>query len=219
MDAKFFECIVCFEACRDCINCLKCNPILCKSHVAELHRDQCPSCRDEPFHYQENVALQRIICQMNAAARVAAPTGEPRENVAARVEPEESAEEPEEEPDAEDSAEEAATVEPVETAEETEAEDNDNNDDNDSISRYGSKVPRPHPYEDQYRKLPNDAHKEAMLAHVHGCQDSKCHTLWRGPWGSFIGGRKGKTHFHLTNCPAGKRLNELIGWDYDDPHC
>ena len=43
-----------------------------------------------------------------------------------------------------------------------------------------------------------------MRRHVRICISSGCKKLWNGPWGSFIGGKKGKTHFDLTECPSGK---------------
>ena len=43
-----------------------------------------------------------------------------------------------------------------------------------------------------------------MIRHCNICPNSECHTLYAGPWGAFIGGVMGRTHFDLTNCPKGK---------------
>jgi hypothetical protein len=81
----------------------------------------------------------------------------------------------------------------------------------------GHKTHRPPPYEDEFQKTPTVAHKETMKQHVRSCDHDECHRVWRGPWGHFIGGQDGREYFDLTNCPVGKRLNEMIGWDYDHP--
>lgn len=63
VDDKLFECAICHNLCsRDCINCIKCNNIFCRSHVKDLAR--CPCCHHAPFGFAENVALQRIITQI-----------------------------------------------------------------------------------------------------------------------------------------------------------
>ena len=57
-----------------------------------------------------------------------------------------------------------------------------------------------------------------MKRHVRHCTYNGCQTVWRGAWGYFIGGTNGKTHFDLTMClHGGKRLNEQIGWNYNNP--
>jgi hypothetical protein len=56
-----------------------------------------------------------------------------------------------------------------------------------------------------------------MARHVNTCRDAKCYEVWTGNWGSFIGGEMGETHFDLTLCERGRRLNEQVGWDYTDP--
>merc|ERR1719329_2094936 len=60
---EHFQCPVCLEMCRECVNCTKCNQILCKTHVSSCN-DTCPFCRASPFHVQDNVALQRIIADI-----------------------------------------------------------------------------------------------------------------------------------------------------------
>ena len=73
IDTKLLECVVCFELCIECINCLQCNQILCKSHVKQLHNDQCPSCRTVPFQFQKNIAVQRIIDQTRDKLGIVVP--------------------------------------------------------------------------------------------------------------------------------------------------
>lgn len=187
MEDQAFECIVCFEICKDCINCSVCHQILCKSHVQELHQNQCPGCRNEPFAFQENVALQRIIDRYQEQKRQAprwvldafganagggAPTTTDclRDDTALRFE-----------------------------------------------NEYGLKAPRDVPNEDEFMKLPTRAHKYAMQQHVQHCDYEGCHVVWSGPWGRFIGGKRGKIYFDLTDCATGRTLNEMIGWNYNDP--
>ena len=59
------------------------------------------------------------------------------------------------------------------------------------ISKYGSKVARKSPHEGEFKKIPNDAHRGNMDAHVETCDHSEC--------------------------KEGRRLIELIGWNYKDP--
>lgn len=66
-------------------------------------------------------------------------------------------------------------------------------------------------------KLPTYAEALVMGIHVRTCPHPKCKYVWRGRWGSFIGGPNGGTHFDLTTCVEGRLLNEEIGWNYDDP--
>jgi hypothetical protein len=56
-----------------------------------------------------------------------------------------------------------------------------------------------------------------MKEHTQSCRHEGCHSVWNGPWGSFIGGPRGSTHFELTRCREGRRMNRLIGWDYNNP--
>lgn len=84
---------------------------------------------------------------------------------------------------------------------------------------FGSKVPCHGARLGQFRKLPSLEHEANMKAHVRSCPHACCGHVWKGPWGSFIGGADGTTHFDLTECDDGKRLNQLIGWDYEDPRC
>merc|ERR1719230_770090 len=77
MDEKLFECAVCLEMCRECINCQQCNQILCKSHAQDL--DRCPCCRAEPFRFTENVALQRIITELKTRMGTLTPPPSPRQ--------------------------------------------------------------------------------------------------------------------------------------------
>jgi hypothetical protein len=56
-----------------------------------------------------------------------------------------------------------------------------------------------------------------MIRHCNICPNSECHSLYSGPWGSFIGGVMGRTHFDLTECVKGKAFNVQAGWKYLDP--
>ena len=85
----------------------------------------------------------------------------------------------------------------------------------DSIRKYGLK--EEFPRKGEYRKLPNDFHNARMKDHIRHCHHRQCKFVWRGPWGCFIGGARGKDYFDLTECKEGRRLNELIGWDYSNP--
>lgn len=67
------------------------------------------------------------------------------------------------------------------------------------------------------RKLPTYAEALLMGIHARTCSHPGCRYVWRGAWGSFIGGPNGGTHFDLTACPEGRELNEEIGWNYDNP--
>lgn len=86
-------------------------------------------------------------------------------------------------------------------------------------SKFGSKVPCDRSREGQFKKIPSSEHRANMTAHTRSCPHDGCKSVWQGPWGSFIGGTRGGTHFDLTECPEGKRMNELIGWSYDNPTC
>lgn len=85
--------------------------------------------------------------------------------------------------------------------------------------RFGSKVPCTGRLEGQFKKLPNDEHHDNMRLHTRSCRHASCSRVWTGPWGTFIGGDQGSTHFDLTDCPEGKKMNEQIGWNYEDPRC
>eukprot|EP00416_Gambierdiscus_australes_P040709 CAMPEP_0171102188 /NCGR_PEP_ID=MMETSP0766_2-20121228/57106_1 /TAXON_ID=439317 /ORGANISM="Gambierdiscus australes, Strain CAWD 149" /LENGTH=166 /DNA_ID=CAMNT_0011562423 /DNA_START=116 /DNA_END=616 /DNA_ORIENTATION=+ len=164
---------------------------MCKRHVRSFRVDQCPSCRDAPFRYEENIPLQRIIAEVRS--RLGLPI------------PEESSDD---QPDAAASiaAQQAATGARGDAVPQVPQAD----------PRYGSKVPLRN-QSHGFAKRPNEAHDAAMLAHVRACEHEQCRSLWSGPWGKFIGGANGRTHFDLTDCMEGRRLNELIGWNYDDP--
>lgn len=82
---------------------------------------------------------------------------------------------------------------------------------------YGEKIPCSGRHDGEFKKIPSTEHHGNMRAHVRNCTREDCRQVWTGPWGSFIGGAEGRTHFDLTDCREGKRLNELIGWSYDDP--
>jgi len=84
------------------------------------------------------------------------------------------------------------------------------------LPRYGVRVPC-EGRESQYKKIPSREHREDMTAHARSCHHQGCGHVWNGPWGSFIGGPRGSTHFDLTDCAQGKRLNQLLGWNYIDP--
>jgi len=87
--------------------------------------------------------------------------------------------------------------------------------------RYGTKTPcsGTRGREGEFRKDPSDNHRERMVAHVRMCTHGDCNRVWNGPWGTFIGGAQGSTHFDLTECATGRRLNEQIGWNHGDPRC
>merc|ERR1712079_753990 len=80
--------------------------------------------------------------------------------------------------------------------------------------RFGSKVPFNCKGEIQFTKVPTSDHRASMTNHVSSCTYDGCRSVWNGPWGSFIGGASGGTHFDLTECPQGKQLNQVIGWSY-----
>jgi NAD-dependent SIR2 family protein deacetylase len=83
---------------------------------------------------------------------------------------------------------------------------------------FGSKVPCDKG-EGHFKKIPTSEHQANMTNHTHSCKYDGCRNVWHGPWGSFIGGARGRTHFDLSECPEGKRLNQVIGWNYDVPAC
>lgn len=85
--------------------------------------------------------------------------------------------------------------------------------------RIGTKTALTGHREGHFKKDPTLEHKNAMMRHVSTCQSVDCHRTWTGPWGCFIGGSDGRTHFSLTECTEGKILNELLGWDYENPPC
>ena len=247
MDEKAFECIVCLGVCRDCINCTNCHQLLCQEHVKDLRHDRCPSCRASPFHFTENIALRRIIEQVLPQQRGNnerrprrdednTDGNEPLSRRRATVQ-ESTSVGPTENPGIRRtrrtrraSRQRLAAVGTAATT--TTATSNSYRhewevpffglDDarlDHSISQYGSKTRRNHPYHNEYKKVPNDAHHHNMLVHVRGCTHPGCKSVWMGPWGHFIGGADGRKYFDLTCCRIGRRLNELIGWDYEDPRC
>lgn len=287
MDTKCFECAVCLDMCRECINCLECNQILCKEHVDHLPNDRCPVCRDSPFRYQDNIALQRIIVDLKERMGIVdPPRPSPRargsrvsigmentagdEGVEATTDPgQPAAPSRPAEPGVRLGAEPAEPTTPVfrppsrrdpaQTAPQQTTPEGPVARAEGAIESAGppqrrrhaaaevaqvtgeaqpprvsgaqrgrggvqastmpgQKIPRPcHPGE--FRKSPNDEHSAQMRQHVLTCGHEDCVSVWRGPWGSFIGGEDGKTHFHLSECATGRRLNEAIGWNYDDPRC
>eukprot|EP00927_Polykrikos_kofoidii_P048730 TRINITY_DN42945_c0_g1_i1.p1 TRINITY_DN42945_c0_g1~~TRINITY_DN42945_c0_g1_i1.p1 ORF type:complete len:564 (-),score=73.49 TRINITY_DN42945_c0_g1_i1:59-1750(-) len=84
--------------------------------------------------------------------------------------------------------------------------------------RFGSKFPCDSG-EGQFQKTPTSEHRENMRNHTKLCRHDGCKHVWEGPWGSFIGGPRGGTHFDLTECPEGKQMNEVFGWNYASPAC
>jgi len=234
MDEKFFECAVCLEICRECINCTKCHQIFCKSHASNLSR--CPVCRDAPFRFQENVALQRIIRDLKQRQGITTPPASPGESSAA---PPAAIS-----PSADESESVATTLAGVFSSFLAGVSSASNETTVSAASRaasrtlaspraaggtpalecpeidprYGSKVPR-RGQDGQFKKMPTAEHTRNMKEHTRSCRHAGCYSVWNGPWGSFIGGQRGSTHFDLTECPEGRRLNLLIGWDYDDPAC
>lgn len=85
--------------------------------------------------------------------------------------------------------------------------------------RFGSKIPCDSGADGQFKKIPTPEYKETMTNHTRSCNHQDCKRLWQGPWGTFIGGERGSTHFDLTECPEGRQMNQSIGWNYDNPTC
>lgn len=85
--------------------------------------------------------------------------------------------------------------------------------------RFGSKRHSDKLLEGHFEKIPTPHHRETMKNHTKSCAHAGCKAVWKGPWGDFIGGTRGTTHFDLTECPEGKQLNLAIGWNYDNPCC
>lgn len=211
MDTKCFECAICFELCRQCTNCTKCNQILCLTHVAQICEsggNRCPMCRDEPFHFQENIALQRIIADLRERMGLVDPEPEAPPPASAAAAP--GAGTP-----AEEQAPPRRLRRRVQVSERTAQSIEANAVPADPAC--GDKLPCPQ-RPGHFMKVPNEDHDRAMAAHVGICTHSDCHSVWRGPWGNFIGGTRGSRHFDLTRCALGRHLNESIGWNYDEPH-
>jgi len=255
MDEKLFECAVCLETCRECINCMQCNQLLCKGHVKDL--DRCPFCRDAPFRYSDNIALQRIIRELKSRMGTTTPPP-PRDagdefagalslatlaagaasavstlidsisSTTDRVETEDTATYlglgehvlANTSVANRSTANTTANIAETEaTATETLAVEEDGEEVVEVDPRYGSKVPRMGRHLGEFKKVPNPDHADTMKRHASRCRHAGCRVVWNGPWGNFIGGEQGSSHFDLTDCRAGKRLNKLIGWNYRDPHC
>mmetsp|Transcript_89768 Transcript_89768/g.253150 ORF Transcript_89768/g.253150 Transcript_89768/m.253150 type:complete len:219 (-) Transcript_89768:250-906(-) len=216
MDEKLFECAVCLEMCHECINCLQCNQLLCKAHVAELPDDRCPFCRDSPFRFQENIALQRIIGDVRLRMGIRPPS--PREFGASSADRRAAQAPP-------DAALAAATLQrwwanqgvAIEAAAAETPARRPRRDGGEVNPTFGARLPRGPGREGQFKKVPSDEHEATMRAHARSCTHGRCDRIWRGPWGTFIGGPDGRTHFDITDCAEGKRLNQLIGWNYENP--
>jgi len=232
MDERFFDCAVCLDMCRECVNCQKCHQILCKAHVQYLSR--CPVCRDEPFCVVENVALQRIIGELKIRMGIATPPPSPRESralsaataVASMAAPAASpygypGQGAVEVRDASDLGNGAVTTSRTRMRPATgRLTPSASQRAVGSVDpRYGTKIAFTGRRQGQCKKEPTPEHKDVMMRHINSCRSAGCHQTWNGPWGSFIGGRDGRTHFALTECTEGKRLNELLGWDYENPPC
>lgn len=234
MDDKMFECAVCLDLCRECINCAKCNQILCKAHVPNL--TSCPVCRDAPFHFQDNIPLQRIIRDIKQRRGIASPPASPRGRDATSGGTGGDAPAPAPAPSDDASSTLASFFQRLLLSQAEQPRGGGDATDNPEVARetslgriagvrprrtvdprHGSKVELPSPRTGQFKKEPTTDHERSMKAHTRSCTNPKCQGVWRGPWGSFIGGARGSTHFDLTTCPEGQRLNRLIGWNYDDP--
>lgn len=244
MNEKLFECTICLGVCRECIHCLDCHQILCKEHVQHLRSNRCPSCRESPFRFEENIALQRIIEQMMKRTNTKSEEQQQRrrlqEKLATNIQqlyrgwkrrtrttggststeigPNGTQPTITRPTIAAESSMEATNAPPEAATTATTINIPEEGDEN-NLRQYGFKIPRRPPHQDQFKKLPNESHERLMLWHISECNDENCRSLWRGRWGSFIGGAHGRTHFDLTHCPVGKRLNEQIGWNYNDPRC
>ncbi|KRX06101.1 hypothetical protein PPERSA_09713 [Pseudocohnilembus persalinus] len=68
------------------------------------------------------------------------------------------------------------------------------------------------------RKQATDSQYQEMMSHVKNCNHKQCHVVWKGNWGPFIGGQKGGAYFDLTECAIGRKMNEAIHWNYNDPN-
>lgn len=239
MDDKLFECAVCLDLCRQCINCVSCNQIMCKAHVPNL--SSCPVCRDAPFRFQENIALQRIIRDIMQRRGIESAPASPREPASnepcgrlpgdatppaplglasffQRVLVGQAEQPGGEEDDVNMILESERATANSEVARETSLGRIAGAEPRHTVDpRHGLKVELCSPRAGQFKKQPTTEHEANMKSHTRSCTNPKCQGVWRGPWGSFIGGARGRTHFDLTKCPEGKRLNRLIGWDYDDP--
>jgi len=55
-------------------------------------------------------------------------------------------------------------------------------------ARFGSKIPCGRSREGEFQKIPSEQHSNTMRLHTTSCGHPGCHRVWRGPWGSFIGG-------------------------------
>jgi NAD-dependent SIR2 family protein deacetylase len=104
----------------------------------------------------------------------------------------------------------------------------DDDDDDGDDDRGGSPGSLPAPSHDprkieidgrpgEFFKVATERDLAVMRDHTTTCDHPKCRSLWQGPWGAFIGGKKGQKYFDLTECREGAKLNRLIGWDEADP--
>merc|ERR1712025_1234566 len=55
----------------------------------------------------------------------------------------------------------------------------------------------------EFRKVVTAEQRQRMQQHVDDCDNPSCTACWNGPWGPFIGGKDGRTHFDLTECSVG----------------
>lgn len=237
MNQNVFDCIVCLEMCQECINCTQCNQILCRKHVARLPDDRCPACRASPFRFQENIALRRIISDVRRSMGVPTPPSSPRNQSAEIAAQSPAATEdaaeviqrwfrrtgtgrptmvPAEDERASDIPPDAANAAALIQGHFRRAGARNSAEAQAVLPRYGRKIPC-RGRDGQFAKIPSQEHEHHMRCHVRSCREPGCRSVWSGPWGKFIGGADGQTHFDLSECTEGKRLNVLIGWNYENP--
>ena len=56
------ECVVCQDPAVNAVNCVKCQNIVCESHLSKL--STCPTCKSTPFQTQPNKFVRRLISKL-----------------------------------------------------------------------------------------------------------------------------------------------------------
>ena len=62
LSEKDLECGVCLEPAENAVCCVKCDNILCESHLSKLSK--CPYCNSTPFKTQSNKCVRRFISKL-----------------------------------------------------------------------------------------------------------------------------------------------------------
>eukprot|EP00929_Paragymnodinium_shiwhaense_P006369 TRINITY_DN10965_c0_g1_i4.p1 TRINITY_DN10965_c0_g1~~TRINITY_DN10965_c0_g1_i4.p1 ORF type:complete len:191 (-),score=16.91 TRINITY_DN10965_c0_g1_i4:144-716(-) len=188
---------------------------MCKRHVKTLAHDRCPTCRETPFRFQENIPMQRLIDDVRDRMGILRP---PPSEALDRRPPTPLSDFisyagwfVQGYPEAAPSVAPEHDRLPLESLREQRRRERVTG----VRADHGQKQRMTGRHEGEYCKAPTQALERQMRQHVSEC--TECKTVWRGRWGVFIGGDGGSTHFDLTECEQGKELNELIGWDYEDP--